>query len=247
MLFINRIFGLHIPNWKQISVEYYQYINEINESEMDELDKVLYIITFLTKSTEEKINKIDLKTFNKLQNQFKKRFEVLTKKGKHTDKIKGFRFIYDMSKITLGQYIEVQHFVAKGQIDNLHLIAASISKKGKLGHIEKADKILKLSFLPVLWNVVKFLEEFKKLNDGYKGLFGIEELEEDEYKPVTNAFNEQYGWIYSAKKVAEFEGITLEQAFDLPIIQALNDLSYLKALQEYESEINKRQLSEINK
>jgi hypothetical protein len=243
MLFINR---LKIPKWDKITVEHYQYINEINESDMDELDKVLYIITFLANSTEAVINKISLKTLNRLQKALKNRMEGLTKKGSSCDKIKGYRFNYDISKVTLGQYIEVQHFAGQGQIENLHLIAASICKKGKEDHVTRSEAVHKLPFLKVLWNVVRFLEEFKKLNEGYKGLFGVEDTEEDEYKPLTNGFNEKYGWIHSAKKVAEFEGLTLEQAFELPIIQALNDLSYLKALQEYENEISKRQLKEYS-
>lgn len=243
MLFINR---LRIPKWDKITVEHYQYINEINESDMDELDKVLCIITFLANSTEAVINKISLNTLNRLQKALKKRMEGLTKKGESCHRIKGYEFNYDMAKVTLGQYIEVQHFAGQGQIENLHLIAASICKKGNEYHVTKAEAIHKLPFLKILWNVVKFLEEFKKLNEGYKGLFGVEDTEEDEYKPLTNGFNDKYGWIYSAKKVAEFEGLTLEQAFELPIIQALNDLSYLKALQEYENEISKRQLKEYS-
>jgi hypothetical protein len=241
MLFINR---LKIPKWDKITVEHYQYINEINESDMEEIDKVLYIITFLAKSTEAVINKIDLRTFNRLQIALKKRMEELAKKGESCDHIKGYEFNYDISKVTLGQYIEVQHFAGQGQIENLHLIGASICKKGDEDHITRSEGVQKLPVLKVLWNVVRFLEMIKKLNEGYKGLFGIEDLEEDEYKPLTNGFNEKYGWIHSAKKVSEFEGITLEKAFDLPIVQALNDLSYLKALQEYEHEINKRQLKD---
>jgi hypothetical protein len=98
----------------------------------------------------------------------------------------------------------------------------------------------------VLFNVKKFIEVIKKLSDEYSGLFGIEDMEQEEFKPLTNGFNEQYGWIYSAKKVAEFEGIKLDEAYDLPIIQAFNDLSYLKAHQEYESEINKKKIDAIN-
>ena len=100
--------------------------------------------------------------------------------------------------------------------------------------------------LPIIWNVAKFLEVFKTFNESYKGLFGIEDIEEEDLKPISNTFNDQYGWIYSAKKVAELEGITLEKAFDLPIIQAFNDLAYLKAHQEYESDILKRQMNEVN-
>lgn len=34
--------------------------------------------------------------------------------------------------------------------------------------------------------------------------------------------------------VADFENISLEASFNLPITQALNDLSFLKAKNEYE-------------
>lgn len=102
-----------------------------------------------------------------------------------------------------------------------------------------------MSMLPVLYNVSKFIEVIKKLSDEYRGLFGIEDMEEEELKPLTNGFNDQYGWIYSAQKIAEFERITLDQAYDLPIIQAFNDLAFLKAHQEYESEINKRNINAV--
>lgn len=46
-----------------------------------------------------------------------------------------------------------------------------------------------------------------------------------------------FGWIYTAKKIAEFEGITTDQAYDLPTIQALNTMSYLKAKDAYDAEL----------
>jgi hypothetical protein len=45
-----------------------------------------------------------------------------------------------------------------------------------------------------------------------------------------------FGWIYQASLVAEFERITMEEVYDIPTIQFLNDLSYLKAKNEYEAE-----------
>jgi hypothetical protein len=36
--------------------------------------------------------------------------------------------------------------------------------------------------------------------------------------------------------VAEFERITMEEVYDIPTIQFLNDLSFLKAKNEYEAE-----------
>jgi hypothetical protein len=45
-----------------------------------------------------------------------------------------------------------------------------------------------------------------------------------------------FGWIYQASLVAEFERISMEAVYDLPTIQFLNDLSYLKAKSEYDAE-----------
>jgi len=243
MIFINRF---SIPQWDKITVEMYQYINEINESQMDQIDKILFTMAFLTGKTEQEFDKINVLIFAKLQRQLKKRFEILNNPGKSVEKFKGFEFNFNIQKVTLGQFIEVQHFYKNNYLNNIHLIAASFSICKDYSHVERADKILKMPLLPVLYNVTKFLEVIKKLSDEYQGLFGIDEIEEEELKPLSNGFNEQYGWIYSAKKVADFEGITLDQAYDLPIIQAFNDLAYLKAHQEYESEINNRKINAIN-
>ena len=243
MIFINR---LRIPKWNKITVEMYQYINEINETDMDQIDKVLFTMAFLTGKSEEEFDKINKYKFAQLQRQFKQRFEQLNVQGKETERIKDFKFNFDVRKITLGQYIEVQHFYKNNYLNNLHLIASSFSTCKNYSHVERADKILKMPLLPVLFNVKKFIEVIKKLSDEYSGLFGIEDMEQEEFKPLTNGFNEQYGWIYSAQKIAEFERIKLYEAYDLPIIQAFNDLAFLKAHQEYEAEINKRNINAIN-
>lgn len=216
----------------------YQYIHEINESQMDAIDKLLYTITFLTNSTEDKINLISLKTYKKLEGQVKGLWESI--KGDHVSQYKGYNFTYDFKKISLGQYIEVAHFLRNGYIENMHLIAASISSYGNKDHVQRAEALQKMPFLPIMFNVKYFLEQFAEFNGRYKGLFGVSvDDEEESVSQPSDDFNVRYGWIYSAKKVAEFEGIPLEKAFDLPVIQAFNDLSYLKALTQYEAELAK--------
>ena len=67
-----------------------------------------------------------------------------------------------------------------------------------------------------------------------------DEFEEGEQKKsatIEENFANNWGWIYNAKEVAEFEGIPLDKVYDLPVIQFLNDLSYLKSkkqLDEYQ-------------
>jgi hypothetical protein len=45
-----------------------------------------------------------------------------------------------------------------------------------------------------------------------------------------------YGWIYQATLIAEHERIKLEEVYDLPTIQALNDLAYLKSKNAHDNE-----------
>lgn len=136
----------------------------------------------------------------------------------------------DASKITLGQFIECQHWLKSDPILNIHLIAASILKKRK-EHKKDADKILKVDIKKVHDKVYQFIESFKDLIESYAGLFEQEEVEEPKKKHV---FPERYGWMYSTKEVADYEGIKLNDAYDINIIQALNAMSYLKSKASYE-------------
>lgn len=66
-----------------------------------------------------------------------------------------------------------------------------------------------------------------------------EEDEEPDESPV-DGFTGTYGWIYSAEQVADYERIKLSETFDLPVVQFLNGLSYLKAKRNHERKLNAR-------
>lgn len=155
----------------------------------------------------------------------------------------------DASKITLGQFIEIQHWSKMGEVDSLPLIAASILLK-RGDHKADTERMLRTDARRLLHDIKAFMQSFQQLLESYSGLFEKPEAKGDETEEEIEAlekeralevhpFIEQYGWIFSAKKVAEYEGITLEQAYGLPVIQAFNDLAYLKSEQDYQKQINK--------
>jgi len=244
------IFTFRIPKWSKISVEMYQYINDINQSDMTNIDKLLQTVSVLTGKTVKQLDilgqsKRGVARFNQLTIEVKKRFEELLKSGNPMSKVKKFKFDFNIEQLKFGQYIEIQHFVKQGQIEAIHLLAASMCENEDMNHQQRAEHILQLPFLPVFWNVAHMIEKLNKFNHEYKGLLGIDDEVDEELKPEQSKFNERYGWIYSAKKVADFEGVSLEAAFDLPVRQAFNDLAYLKELSNYEYELNKKQLGGI--
>jgi hypothetical protein len=149
----------------------------------------------------------------------------------------------DATKMTLGQFVEVQHWAKDSEPDSMPLIAASmLLKRGN--HKKDVARILRMDIRRVRQDVGLFMSSFNDLIASYAGLFEEDEIPIDATEEevaelmklkqlTTHPFIERYGWIYSAKQVAEFEGITLDRAYDLPILQALNALSYLKAKTDY--------------
>lgn len=204
----------------------------------DNVSQVAWIIMDVYSLSYDEVNEMEPKRFLKYSKRVGKQFNKIDKKPFYS----WFRFQTDASKINLGQFIEVQHFMKQGQVDAMHLVGASIWKD-KREHSVKAETLLNTNIRHVLQDVTRFFLSFSDLVNSYKGLFEAEETEDESdelAKPEKpHPFVDQYGWLFSAKQVAEYEGITLSEAFDLPIIQALNDLAYLKSFQSYQKHLNK--------
>ncbi len=92
------------------------------------------------------------------------------------------------------------------------------------------------------------MQTYKRLNKGYGTLFGqgnTEEQEgnEGEVERNTETFEARWGWVYNAELIKGFEGVSLNEVWELPIIQALNGLAYLKDKNQNEV----RQIEKMNK
>jgi hypothetical protein len=218
-----------------MTLKQYQRIAGFYNQSDDEITQVALIVCDMFNLSHEEVDNMQPKTFIKYSNKVTKQFKKLGKKP-YFGRLK---LETDASKITLGQFIEVQHFLKQGEIDAMHLVTASIWGSSK-AHDVKADLLLKKHIRYILADYTTFLQSFAELLQGYKGLFESDEVvEEDGKMEKPHPFIEQYGWIFSAKEVAQYEGITLDKAFELPILQAFNALAYLKSEQSYQKYINK--------
>jgi hypothetical protein len=218
-----------------MTLKQYQRIAGFYNQSDDEITQVALIVCDMFNLSHEQVDNMQPKEFIKYSNKVTKKFKKLGKKP-YFGKLK---LETDATKITLGQFIEVQHFLKQGEIDAMHLVTASIWTDLRQ-HEVKADLLLKKHIRLILADYTAFLQSFAELLQGYKGLFESDEVVEDDGKmEKPHPFIEQYGWIYSAKEVAQHEGITLDKAFDLPILQAFNALAYLKSEQAYQKYINK--------
>jgi hypothetical protein len=217
-----------------MTLKQYQRIAGFYNQSDDEITQVALIVCDMFNLSHDVVDNMAPAKFIKYSNKVTKQFKKLGKKP-YFGRLK---LETDAKKITLGQFIEVQHFLKMGEIDAMHLVTASIWRDSRQ-HNVKADILLKKHIRLILADYTTFLQSFAELLQGYKGLFESEEVEEDGKMEKPHPFIEQYGWIYSAKEVAQHEGITLDKAFDLPILQAFNALAYLKSEQSYQKYINK--------
>jgi hypothetical protein len=224
--------------WKNITIGMYQQIEAVNKQDLPDIDKVLYSVCLLFGKTEyeidnEKPGKV-VKMMNQLQSVFESPFNP-----KAESRIGEYIINYDVSRITLGQYIEISFFIDRGPVDNAHYILASMAgrwRKKKLlsDHRTRADYFLTQPVEQVVGAVKLIQENYSQFNNQYQKLFGVDP---DVVGNVQNEdFNKRYGWIYSATQVAQHEGISLDAAYALPVKQAFNDLLFIKAKSKYEME-----------
>jgi hypothetical protein len=224
-------------NWNHISLYKFQRIEEITSRKISDIDKTLWTVCVVFDKTEYQLDNMPLKKAQRLISGVEKIFasDVNTKPK---EKVGRYKINYDPSTYTFGQYIELAFFLQE-PIKNMHYVLASVSGTDANKHKERAEYFLNRPVTDVLGGFSLIIERFTAFNDEYKGLFGLD-TEVSGESATTNHFYKRYGWIYSASQVADYERITLDQAFALPIRRALNDLAYLKAKSKFEAELIKK-------
>jgi hypothetical protein len=94
------------------------------------------------------------------------------------------------------------------------------------------------------------LSSLQRLDKEFVGLFqeGNNEGGDDGRggRDSGGGFMQRFGWIYQATIIAEHERIKLSEVYELPTIQALNDLSYLKSKTAHDREQIKQAYAKHN-
>jgi hypothetical protein len=215
----------------------YQQIEKINKQDMPEMDKVLYSVCVLFGKTEYEIDNEKPKKVVKMMKGLQTIFETPFNPKAET-RIGKYIINYDVSRATLGQYIELSFFIGRGPDENAHYILASMASRWRRKltseHRQRADYFLNQPVEKVIGAVKAIQESYQQFNNIYTQLFGIDTAVVGNVQ--NEDFNKRYGWIYSATQVAQHEGISLDAAYALPVKQAFNDLLYIKAKSKYEME-----------
>ncbi len=209
-----------------MTVEKYIRLAGVFDPQGDKVEMIAILICELFDKTEDEVDNLTKKQFIKLSGKVGDEMKSATVKP-----LSPILEFAAFDKINFGHFVDTMHFMKMGEIDSIPHIACSIWDN-KLPYKDKLSQIMQMEAYEVIPFVTEYMEAFAQLIESYPVLFAP--VEEDEKKSV---FIENFGWIFAAKRIAEHQIITLDQAFELPVVQALNALAYLKSEQEYLEEV----------
>lgn len=232
--------------WESITVGQYQELYRLSLStNLDEFETLERTICILYNLSQNQVESLPITKFKDYANSSLFLFKSDSIPGTIKKRIGKYKISFDVPAMTYGQYVSVQHFAEK-PIDNMHYILACIVSPLKFGfklknktehHLKYAEDLRNSRMIDVYHTCVYFLQNLQKFNKSYPGLFGMSGNEDDlEGNDIIETFNQRYGWIYSTKELADFKGITLDEAFDTPLREAFNYLAYLKAKSTHDRE-----------
>lgn len=225
-----------------MNVQQFIAMKRILATTPDTVEQMGYVIMEVFGKTYEQVDAMKSGTFARyvlrLERMVKRKEPLFFKIG----------FTRDASKITFGQFVEIQYWLQQQgeSVLAMDLIAASIMKDQTGSHSKRAKWIGKQKANKVVSAYTDFMKSLDGLVSRYSGLFANDDIDDPEdaklpdFNPGVHPFIETFGWIFSAKSIAEHEGIKLEEVWGLPVVQALNDLSYLKNKRQFEEYIAKK-------
>lgn len=161
----------------RINVETFQKLYAVSLMETDEVEKSAQYVQILTGKSEDEVNRMSIRSFNKMCSRIKSSFELVgsdLQNGKPRNYVwangRLYKLNYDIK--LAGKYVETATF-ATDIIGNLHLIMATIAQPvrltwkglvpGKMEHNEIAEDMLKLDMAHAYQAAVFFYLVFREL------------------------------------------------------------------------------------
>lgn len=237
----------------KITIGKFQELFEISNMNLLDAEKYHLMLKSYTGLDDNQFKKLTEKQISKLILDINNVFSFITKdikNIKYKKRIfvnnKWYKLNYEITQYpnNTARYVESITF-ADDFIRNLHKILASMTsrleltykgfrpvKSNEWNHEQVANDMLSVDFVTGYSSAVKFIYSIKNLNEKYKGLFDDGADVEDNGK----GFSKDYIWLFNAKSVAEFEQISIDEVWELPIMQFLNDLGYLKYKNKWDAD-----------
>lgn len=240
-----------VSNWNDITLN--QFI-EIHQLPKD--DEFQYLsLSIIYDVSQDEIDELDIEEFEKLQTYLGFMAKLPTKPATNiTLKSTNLTFIDDFTKLSLGEWIDIENLITKDVVGNLPLLASILFRKMIVGDDFEPDKIEPYgSFIQHrsilfgectmadVYGIIPIILTFRDLiHKNYEGLFGgaeeivenfelLEETPQEKLERLNEEKQEKYknkwGWDIIVHNLAKGDITKFNEIYNLPLVMVLNFMS----------------------
>ena len=244
-------------SWSDITVSEFQEINNLDTTK-DEYST--HLLSIITDTSLDVIEEFDYDEFLEIFSKF----DFYQKNPKSTPKqkinlIDTDLHLIDLNKMTLGEFIDLEHFFVDGPMKNLSIILAILYRKKEVlnsafhqdvfeeygDYIYHRQPIFEEAMIGDVYGVIPSYMKFRKdLFDSYEGLFDDSDVDDemDEDMDVISRAEfaknnskekllKKWGWDMLIFKLSNNDATRVDKVYKMNIIMAFNILSMQKELQ----------------
>lgn len=227
-------------NWKQVTVDQFIELSELRESDFGSLFLYnLEVLAILLDTDSEELDELEP---GKLMEYISKLHWMRHEPSKKATKKLGGYTLKDLNKISLGEFIDLEHYFALDYKINLPSICSILYRKtltDEWGNVtiepytydlEERKEAINESSLVELYGVIpEYLAFRESIRTAYPNFFAPDitedESEMDEEDLKAEKTESRWGWERIIFSLANEDVTKVDQVTDLPLIFVLNMLS----------------------
>lgn len=241
--------SLKIPEgWHEISVDEFL---EIHQNKIDDektfFETQVALLGIICGVEDEYFDELYVDELNELISSIK---WVKSQPSEDFSNIINEYYFKPLNKITVGEFLDVQHFLAEDYYKNLSIICSILYKKQKVsefgniiwepyGEVDIWDRAKYFNNMPItgvfgiINHFIKWREEIMTI---YKNIFNPIIEEDEDYEPTPEDLIEEekekelekFSWQFLLDELANYDITKIDTITDLPLIQVLNYLTQKK-------------------
>jgi hypothetical protein len=253
---------MQVKSWADVTVGQYIELNSVSPSDFEtSIDYSNFIIQVLSDIDMDTVENMSIDEYDALTSIYtfinnpprgKRQRDEITING-------SLMRVIDFKAITIGEFIDLEHFIAQGINNNIGIISSILYRRVSIEATEFTSRVMEpygdwiylraplFNDVPlehIYGHILNYLTFRNNLFDLYAGLFDTDEPEDEQdnagddlrtklERSKNNQKNKsarKWGWDVLLFKMAKGDPIKMVEATNMPLIQCFNTLSMAREL-----------------
>lgn len=164
---------IKIPDgWHEVSIAQYQeFLVELQNTSITDYKKIIKLLSILTDTDEVEFMNLPMEAIYQIDDKITFMDKQPTEQFRNIITINGreYGFQKNLNELTLGEWIDLEHYIVKGVMDNLHYIAAILYRP----LIDKGDEYFDYTIKPYTEINLEANAKLFRYNVSIEEIFGI--------------------------------------------------------------------------